>query len=187
MRKAGYSLKTADPELPVEKFIRQPIRVQFPRMSYNTDRDHTEFSDFIDYYNQFYNGCRQYLPAERTIWVRYIDFFENPMSCVLKWSHHFPVRTSAKNFQRNEKAQNQIKEVVKRVFVQPTKRHGTPQHGGSAKEWYRKCNLSKLFSQETYDWINGRLDTELMNHIGYKTRDLIPPQIPRSKLPYRQK
>lgn len=170
MRKAPYSLKTENPDLPVEAFIQQRINVHFPRMDYKTTGDNVSFDNFVDYYNQFYNACRMYLPKERTVWVRYIDFFENPLKCVMSWTPHFPLKPLKQIQSKNSKSET-LKNKIDQIFVQPTKHHGLPRHGLIAKDYYKRQNLSKIFTQKGYDWINEKLDTNLMTHLGYKTRN----------------
>jgi hypothetical protein len=177
IKRCHYSLKTINPELPIGDFIKQPIRVQFPRMSYPTDRDNIHFDNFVDYYNKFYNGCLKYLPKEQTIVVRYIDFLENPMDSIMKFAEHFPIKGYRTNqFKNNKIAQKAVKHTIRKIFLQPTKRHGNPRHGKQATSWYKKSNLSKLFKQNTYDWINSNLDENLLEKLEYQTLDLNVPE-----------
>jgi hypothetical protein len=173
IRKAPYSLKTENPNLPIGDFLKQKIRVQFPRMSYTTDRGNIYFANFIDYYNKFYNGCLEFLPKNKTIVIRYYDFLHNPMKTVLSLAKCLPAKKPLKSLNKpkrnNSKAKELANDKIKKIFVRPTKHHGNPRHGMNAINWYKKGNLNKLFNDEEYNWINKCLDKKLLGEIGYKT------------------
>lgn len=173
IKKSPYSLTTSNPDLPIGEYLKQRVCVQFPKMKYATDVTNVNFDNFVDYYNRFYDGALNALPKEKTVVVRYTDFIEDPMDTIFKLADYLPVKGNVKNLKKNAIAQDNVWGVLKNVFNKPTKSHGNPRHGPATKKWYKRENLNKLFKQIDYDWINDRLDKNLLQVLGYRTSCLV--------------
>jgi hypothetical protein len=187
IHKRQYSLTTENKPGKVGIFIREPIRVTGPIDSKFTDTslNATEFPDFVDYYNKFYNGCRNYLPKEQTIYINYTDILDNPMAIIDKLADIFPLKRNYRgkpppiyslvatknanpNYTKDYDLMTHLKSSLNKILLCPTKKHGDPRYGKKALEWYKQTNLEKLFNKGELDWINDRLDNSLMLFLGFR-------------------
>lgn len=187
IHKRQYSLVTENKPGKVGMFIREPIHVTGPIDPKFTDtsRNATEFLDFVDYYNKFYNGCRNYLPSDHTIYINYTDILDNPMAIIDKFADIFPLKRTYRgkpppiyslvatknanpNYTKDYDLMTHLKSSVNKILLCPTKKHGDPRYGKKALDWYKQTNLEKLFNKGELDWINDRLDNSLMLFLGFR-------------------
>jgi hypothetical protein len=168
--KRQYTIKTEKTihhKISVGEYIKQPIVLGLPGCV-RTNPNITTFTDFVDYYNKLYNGTRQYLPQKNTIFIQYEQFISNPMESVLQLSKVLRVRGYQHlNLDKNKDLQRRIEIILKGILSQPTKSHGNPKHGVNATQWYSKSNIPKLFNDADRNWIDTRLDNELIDFLKY--------------------
>jgi hypothetical protein len=158
--------KTIQDNISIDDYIKQPIVLQLPR-HLRTNPRLINFLDFVDYYNKFYNGSRL-LPQENTVYIQYEQFLANPMGVVMRLSNVLLLRgQQGVTLNKNKNLQSSVSRIVDGILAQPTKSHGTPRHGIKAKKWYATSHLQTLYSDETRNWIDNKLDKDLMSFLGY--------------------
>ena len=152
IHKKPYAMSTAKlaSELSTIAYIKQSVALL-----------NETYYDFVDYYNQFYNSCRANLPSEQTVFINYTDLLTQPMNVIEQLSACLPYHT------RICTDQKAIAKVITTVLARPAKSHGQPRYGGEAARWYAAANLSKLFNVPDSQWINERLDQNLIRFLGY--------------------
>jgi hypothetical protein len=150
-KKQLYSIKT-NATNDINAFVKQCLSIKAPR-SVVTDISNLEFKHFPHYWNSFYRHALNFIP--NIVVVKYEDLLFNP-HCVID------------NLEKYMQLKNvNVNEVLSLVLNTPSKQSGKPRFGDSAKLYYDPENVKGLFDHETFQWINTRLDSDIMNALNY--------------------
>lgn len=150
-KKELYSIKTKDTK-DINTFVKQNLSIK-PPLLVVTDTSNLEFKNFPQYWNSFYRNTLKFIP--NIIIVKYEDLLFDPHSVIDNLKKYMPLKNV------------NINDILSSVLNTPSKESGKPRFGESAKSYYDPQNIPDLFNHDTFQWINTRLDSDIMNALNY--------------------